>query len=830
MSMPAIKVVGLTKDFEVYDKPSDIALEILTRKKRHRTFKALDDISFEVEHGEVLGIIGSNGAGKSTLLKIITGVLDPTAGSIEISGKVTAILELGLGFNMEYTGRENIRLSGLLYGMTQDEVERKLDSIIDFSGLADFIELPIKTYSSGMFARLAFSIATAADPEILIIDEALAAGDAMFVQKCLRRIREFCNSGRTVLLVSHGTGLLAQLCKRVIWLDKGKLQAVGPALSVIQAYDMAAHAGADSKSWVEDVPVPSLADGEVAAVQKLDTDPAVVDEAAAIPGPAKLGGMQGGSTKKVLKRGPFFIESVDLLDGTGKRTTTLVTTQPFSLAVHYKCAGEIPKGTLGVAVAVNRLHDLAPVTQWFTQNIMPNERREDYDNAIIRITPARQGTILLGFPYTPYCAGEYILSIGLLANEPANWEFYEYRHLWYPFSVDDGGLGVGAPMFFRPSLVHSKIGELSIPAKPQDESSEAELAPDAAPGETADPALMTTLREEINAICLGKGGYPESWPKHDSCPCCGGGPLRPAFSKFKFEHKKCDACNFVCVDPYPPSNVVEELYRGQYYTKVRELFELPRVMRGEQSTPFSAPRETLLEIIRHITVHKFSGRWLDVGGGLGAFANLIAQGAPSWDVMLNEFNLRSLEIAADQYKLKTTTSTADALFAQGERFDAITSVAVLEHIANPFAFLTGYARLLKPGGSLVTVVPNFTRLSAEVSRGSSASVAPPFHLSLFNKDNLRLILERIETLTDVCIEEAGPPAFSLIHHIDYGDRWDISIPSPADPEPRGILLEPYDSQQAQSLNALAEADPKLSEYFSETDGKMLLVAYARAKG
>ena len=406
MSAPAIRVANLSKNFEVYDSPREIALEILSRKKRHRIFKALDDVSFDVEKGEVLGIIGSNGAGKSTLLKIITGDLDPTDGSVEIRGKVTAILELGLGFNMEYTGRENIKLSGLLYGMTQAEIDRKLDAIIDFSGLGDFIEMPIKTYSSGMFARLAFSIATAADPEILIIDEALAAGDAMFVQKCLRRIREFCNSGRTVLLVSHGTGLLAQLCKRVVWLDKGKLKACGPALSVIQQYDMAAHAGVDSQSWLEDessAKLPTAVAGTGAAAEIAQHEPTSNSEDLAASASATVADVgpaapPEGETKKILKRGPYFIESVELLDASGTPSSTITTTLPFSLRVKYRCEGPIPAGTLGIAIAVNRQHDLAPVSQWFTQNIMPNETRETYNDTSARIRPSHSRDHCHGFP------------------------------------------------------------------------------------------------------------------------------------------------------------------------------------------------------------------------------------------------------------------------------------------------------------------------------------------------------------------------------------------------------------------------------------------------
>jgi len=843
MSFPAIRVTDVSKCFEVYDKPRDLALEALTRRKRHRTFHALDGVSFEVEKGEVLGIIGSNGAGKSTLLKIITGVLDPTAGSVEIRGKVTAILELGLGFNMEYTGRENIRVSALLYGMTQGEIARKLDDIIDFSGLAEFIDLPIKTYSSGMCARLAFSIATAADPEILIIDEALAAGDAMFVQKCLRRIRKLCNSGHTVLLVSHGTGLLAQLCKRVAWLDKGRLKAIGPALSVIQGYDLAAHAGADSQGWIEEIPVepaeplpvasaialPNASSGapQTDAGKRHANGSAEPEAASAIGAEAADTGSQhpfikpaATETRNVFRRGPFFIDSVELLDARQQPARRLVTTLPFSLKVHYRSDGDTPDGSLGIAIAVNRASDLAPITQWFTQNIMPSEKRESYADAAIRIRPAKAGTITLDFPYAPYAGGDYLLSVGLLANEPANWEFYEYRHLWYPFTVDDGGLGVGAPLFFRPTLTHAPLAN-GAGTGPNGRS-----APAAA---TLDPDAVKTLREEIAALCVGKGGYPHAWPRHPACPCCGSGSLRPAFAKFGFEHKRCDACGFVCVDPYPPDDVASALYGGRYYTNVRELFELPRAKRGGEATPFSVPNSTLADIAMRATNKRRFGRWLDVGGGLGVFGNLIAQVAPGWDVAINEFNPRSVEIANELYGLKTLANTASELLAKGETFDVISSVAVLEHVANPFQFVKDYARLLKPGGTLVTVVPNFTRLNATVSRGSSANVVPPFHLSLFNSSNLRRLLERSALFSEITVEDSGIPAFSLIQHVDFGEHWDVLIPTNDVPEPRGMQIRPYDAATSRRLNVLAEADQKMDDYFGETDGRLVLIAFARTK-
>ncbi len=455
MNDVAIKVSGLTKEFEVYKRPLDLALEVLTRHARHQKFRALDNVSFDVHRGEVFGIIGSNGAGKSTLLKIITGVLDATSGSVQISGRVTAILELGLGFNTEYSGRENIYLSGLLYGMDQAEVDRKIDGIIEFSGLGEFIERPVKTYSSGMHSRLAFSIATAVEPDILIIDEALAAGDASFVQKCLRRIRELCSGGRTVLLVSHGTGVLAQLCQRILWIEHGNVRMIGPAIQVVQAYDIAAHQAADTSSWIEtvddkahDVQAVSLDTEEASATGPNVGDPIPTVEM------GKLFDEGGVLGRQVFRRGPVFIDSVEIIDASGRRQPRLTLLKPFNIHIHYHVEGEIPADTLGVAIAINDRYDVKLLAQYFTQNIRPTETRETYGSAPNRFKAARRGIIKLAFDYMPFRKGEYILSVGLLPNQPATWEFYEYRHLYYALSVADAGMHVDATMFLNPSVVH----------------------------------------------------------------------------------------------------------------------------------------------------------------------------------------------------------------------------------------------------------------------------------------------------------------------------------------------------------------------------------------
>lgn len=854
MSDYAIRVDGLVKEYEVYAKPIDLAIEVLTRRKRHTIFRALDGVSFDVMRGEVLGIIGSNGAGKSTLLKIITGVLDASGGSVDISGRVTAILELGLGFNPEYSGRENIYLSSLLYGMNKEEIDRKIDDIIAFSGLREFIERPVKTYSSGMHSRLAFSIATAVDPDILIIDEALAAGDAAFVQKCLRRIRQLCSGGRTVLLVSHGTGLLAQLCQRVIWMEKGQVRMVGSAIQVVQAYDLAAHQNADAESWIETVeddlapvaakskaeavsaPSPTLEPGAApSSGGQLGTDkPAAAGEDVGASARAAMamaaagrtpvfGGMQDSETgRQVFRRGPVFIENVELFNSHGDNTARLTLLEPFTLKIHYRVEGELPTVTLGVALAINNKHDLGPVAQFITQNIRPFETRETYINAPDRAPPKRQGTMTLAFDHVPFRKGEYLMSVGLLPNEPATWEFYEYRHFYYPFSVDDAGMDIGAPILLNPKIRYEAAAS-PTPPKPRTDGGKSNNT--TLRGETE----ITTLREEIEAICMGEG-YPHGWPRHHACSACGQGPLVDAFEKYGFMHARCGNCGFVCLNPYPPNAVLGQLYSGKYYSAIREHFERPLLENGGAGTPYSAPPEVLTEIINRVTAGKTEGAWLDVGGGLGAFASLVRKRRPKWQVTLNESNPQSVAIAREIFALDILPDDPALLAESGQRFDVITSVSVLEHIPQPLSFLESYAALLLPDGWLVTVIPHFTHLNAAVSRGSSGNVVPPFHVSLFNEGALRTLLGQIEGLEIVAVEQAGPAAFHLIEHMDYGDMWDVTIPTAEQPSPQSVRTTPYSDDLAERLNALEQADTHMGDYFADSDGRLYLIAYCRKRG
>ena len=234
----AIRVDNVSKIYRLYNKPSDRLKEALgfTKEKKYREHKALDQVSFDVHRGETVGIIGTNGSGKSTVLKIITGVLQPTMGNVTVNGRISALLELGAGFNMEYTGVENVYLNGTMLGFTEEEINKRLPEILRFADIGDFVNQPVKTYSSGMFVRLAFAVAINIDPEILIVDEALSVGDVFFQAKCYHKFEEFKKLGKTILFVSHDLTSIAKYCDRVVLLNKGVKLAEGSPRDMVNMY------------------------------------------------------------------------------------------------------------------------------------------------------------------------------------------------------------------------------------------------------------------------------------------------------------------------------------------------------------------------------------------------------------------------------------------------------------------------------------------------------------------------------------------------------------------------------------------------------------------
>jgi homopolymeric O-antigen transport system ATP-binding protein len=237
MREPVVTAERLTKTYKVYATPWDRLGELIVRRTRHRAFHALEDVTFSLLRGEGLALIGENGAGKSTLLKILAGITAPTAGAFGVRGKVASILELGSGFHPEFTGRQNVVLNAAMLGLSPDELRRKMPDIVAFSELGEFIDQPVKTYSTGMAMRLGFSIATQVEPDVLIIDEALSVGDGYFQKKCMDRLRLFVESGGTLLFCSHAMYYVSAFCQRALWLRQGRVEALGPVAAVVRDYE-----------------------------------------------------------------------------------------------------------------------------------------------------------------------------------------------------------------------------------------------------------------------------------------------------------------------------------------------------------------------------------------------------------------------------------------------------------------------------------------------------------------------------------------------------------------------------------------------------------------
>ena len=238
MAQPAVSVRNVSKRFRLYHEKNQYLKTALLRGRRARydEYQALNGISFDVQQGSTFGIIGSNGSGKSTLLKCLTGILTPEQGSVEVHGHIAALLELGSGFHPDLSGRENVFLNGAILGMSRKELDEKFDEIVDFAGLKQFIDMPVKNYSAGMTVRLGFAIAINVNPEILIIDEVLAVGDDEFQLKCYEKIDQFRRAGKTIIIVSHGLGDIQRICDQVAWIEKGVLQRVGDPAVVVPEY------------------------------------------------------------------------------------------------------------------------------------------------------------------------------------------------------------------------------------------------------------------------------------------------------------------------------------------------------------------------------------------------------------------------------------------------------------------------------------------------------------------------------------------------------------------------------------------------------------------
>jgi lipopolysaccharide transport system ATP-binding protein len=340
----AIKVDNLTKSYHIYSKPQDRLLQMLSMGQRRysRDFMALNNVSFIIQKGETVGIIGRNGSGKSTLLQMICGTVTPSTGTVQTQGRVAALLELGAGFNTEFTGRENIFLNAAILGFSKEQMSTRIDDILSFSELTDFIDQPVKTYSSGMYARLAFSIAIHVDPEILIVDEALAVGDARFVSKCMRRIKDMQQLGMTILFVSHDVGSVRTLCDRAIWLDKGVLREDGDVFPVTGKY-------------MEYIFQDDSSDAEILRDEILHHEPSGEDVLADPASPQPL--RNATSLPPITHWGTHkgIIRSASILDQNGSKKDVINWSDDIEVAIHVRVPLEISRESLSIAFSIKDL-------------------------------------------------------------------------------------------------------------------------------------------------------------------------------------------------------------------------------------------------------------------------------------------------------------------------------------------------------------------------------------------------------------------------------------------------------------------------------------------
>ena len=374
----AIRISNLSKMFKIYSKPSDMFWELIRDRPLYKPFWALRDVSFEVYRGQVVGIIGRNGAGKSTLLKIITGTLDKTSGEVMVNGRISSILELGTGFSGEYTGRENIYLGGLMVGLTREEVARKMDWIIEFSELEDFIDQPFKTYSSGMQARLTFSTAVCIDPEILIVDEALSVGDAKFQRKSFAKFEEFRQTGHTILLVSHDVNTINHICERAILLSEGRLIEEGTPKHVTRIYERMLFGGdgGTEESSKDTSESPGQGDTEASKSEKeMRMD---VERQALMETVLKGLSVQGGDSSG-LRYGNKKAEIIDygIVDTQGERVTVLETGKEYTFFSRVLFHEEIDDMHLGYDIKNVKGVEVFAVNTYIQKVQIPPQKKGD---------------------------------------------------------------------------------------------------------------------------------------------------------------------------------------------------------------------------------------------------------------------------------------------------------------------------------------------------------------------------------------------------------------------------------------------------------------------
>lgn len=401
----AIAVQNVCKIYKLYDKPMDRLKEALglTRNVKHREHFALNNVNFQVKQGECVGIIGTNGSGKSTILKIITGVLNPTSGAVAVNGRISALLELGAGFNQEYSGMENIYLNGTMNGFSNAEIDAKLQDILDFADIGDYVHQPVKTYSSGMFVRLAFSVAINIEPEILIVDEALSVGDVFFQAKCYHKFEEFKKMGKTIMIVSHDLSSIAKYCDRVILLNQGVKLGEGSPKEMIDDF---------KRVLVGQYELP-----EQKSEQSLLND-AEVQEAvhtkAAVQKRAREGNAENTKTLEYGTR-EAEIEEIYIVDDRGVRTNAILKGMEFGIYMKVRFHQDLPAPIFAFSIKTAKGTEITGTNTMFEKAFL-----ESVSAGSEKLVSFTQKMSLQG--------GEYLISFGVTGYNGN--EFQVYHRLY----------------------------------------------------------------------------------------------------------------------------------------------------------------------------------------------------------------------------------------------------------------------------------------------------------------------------------------------------------------------------------------------------------------
>ncbi len=398
----AITVKDVTKIYKLYDKPIDRLKEALNpfHKEYHKKFYALNNLSFEVKKGETVGIIGTNGSGKSTILKIITGVLTPTTGEVEVNGVIYALLELGAGFNMDYTGIENIYMNGTMMGFSKKEMDAKLQEILDFADIGDFVYQPVKTYSSGMFVRLAFALAINVEPEILIVDEALSVGDVFFQSKCYRRMEEIRQKGTTILMVTHDMGSIIKYCDKVVLLNKGNFVAEGAPGHMVDLYKKILAGQMEGLEAAKDVD--SDFSGETAEKEQKE-------KTYQLPhGKLMKDSLTINSNRTEYGDGRAEIYDLGLFDQRGNLTNLLLKGEEFTIKEKIRFAAPIQSPIFTYTIKDKKGTDLTGTNTMFEgTDIKPVKAGDEYEVSFTQKMTLQGGEYLLSMSCTGFEQGEH---------------------------------------------------------------------------------------------------------------------------------------------------------------------------------------------------------------------------------------------------------------------------------------------------------------------------------------------------------------------------------------------------------------------------------------